>query len=52
MVNHKYQKCWDTQKNTIGEWLSLPFEIGDNRLITAKIVDDCGIEGLKIMEID
>jgi len=52
MVNHKSQKCWDTQKNTIGEWLSLPFEIGDNRLITGKIVDDRGIESLKIKEIE
>jgi len=32
--------------------LSLPFEIGDNRRIAFKIVDDRGIESLKIMEID
>ena len=32
--------------------VSLPFEIGDNRRIAVKIVDDRGIESLKIMEID
>jgi adenine-specific DNA-methyltransferase len=39
-------------KKSHWEWLSLPFEIGDNRRIAGKIVDDRGIEGLKIMEID
>lgn len=32
--------------------VSLPFEIGDNRRIAVKIVDDRGIESLKIIEID
>ncbi|MBL7179935.1 MAG: site-specific DNA-methyltransferase [Desulfobacterales bacterium] len=32
--------------------ISLPFEIGDNRRIAVKIIDDRGIESLKIMEID
>ena len=32
--------------------ISLPFEIGDNQRIAVKIVDDRGIESLKIMEID
>lgn len=32
--------------------VSLPFEIGDNRRIAIKIVDDRGIESLKILEID
>lgn len=32
--------------------ISLPFETGDNRRIAVKIVDDRGIESLKIMEID
>ncbi|MFA4911638.1 MAG: site-specific DNA-methyltransferase [Desulfobacteria bacterium] len=31
--------------------VSLPFEIGDNRRIAVKIVDDRGIESLKIMEV-
>jgi adenine-specific DNA-methyltransferase len=30
---------------------SLPFEIGDNRRIAVKIVDDRGIESLKIIEV-
>ncbi len=30
--------------------VSLPFEIGDNRRIAVKIVDDRGIESLKILE--
>jgi len=32
--------------------ISLPFEIGDNRRIAVKIVDDRGIESLKIKEIE
>jgi adenine-specific DNA-methyltransferase len=32
--------------------VSLPFEIGDNRRIAVKIVDDRGIESLKILEIE
>lgn len=32
--------------------VSLPFEIGDNKRIAVKIVDDRGIESLKIIEID
>jgi len=32
--------------------VSLPFEAGDNRKIAVKIVDDRGIEPLKIMEIE
>ena len=32
--------------------VSLPFEIGDDRRIAVKIVDDRGIEGLKIMGIN
>ena len=32
--------------------ISLPFEIGDNRRLAVKIVDDRGIESLKIMEIN
>jgi adenine-specific DNA-methyltransferase len=31
--------------------VSLPFETGDNRRIAVKIVDDRGIESLKIMEV-
>jgi len=31
---------------------SLPFEIGDNRRIAVKIVDDRGIESLKILEVE
>jgi adenine-specific DNA-methyltransferase len=31
--------------------VSLPFEAGDNRRIAVKIVDDRGIESLKIMEV-
>ena len=31
--------------------VSLPFETGANRRIAVKIVDDCGIESLKIMEV-
>ena len=31
--------------------VSLPFEIGDNKRIAVKIVDDQGIESLKIMEV-
>ena len=31
--------------------VSLPFEIGDNKRIAVKIVDDRGIESLKIMEV-
>jgi adenine-specific DNA-methyltransferase len=32
--------------------VSLPFEAGDNRRIAVKIVDDRGIESLKIMEVE
>ncbi len=32
--------------------VSLPFEAGDNRRIAVKIVDDRGIESLRIMDID
>lgn len=32
--------------------VSLPFEIGDNRRIAVKIVDDRGIESLKIIEVE
>jgi adenine-specific DNA-methyltransferase len=31
--------------------VSLPFEIGDNKRIAVKIVDDRGIESLKILEL-
>ena len=31
---------------------SLPFEVGDNKRIAVKIVDDRGIESLKIMEVE
>jgi len=31
---------------------SLPFEAGDNRKIAVKIVDDRGIESLKIIALD
>ena len=31
--------------------ISLPFESGDNKRIDVKIVDDRGIESLKIMEV-
>ncbi len=32
--------------------VSLPFEIGDNRRIAVKIIDDRGIESLKILEVE
>jgi adenine-specific DNA-methyltransferase len=32
--------------------VSLPFEIGDNRRIAVKIIDDRGIESLKIIEVE
>jgi len=32
--------------------VSLPFEIGDNRRVAVKIVDDRGIESLKIIEVE
>jgi adenine-specific DNA-methyltransferase len=32
--------------------LSLPFEVGKHRRIAVKIVDDRGIESLKIMELE
>jgi len=32
--------------------VSLPFEPGDNKRIAVKIIDDRGIESLKIMEVD
>jgi len=32
--------------------VSLPFELGDNNRIAVKIIDDRGIESLKIMELD
>src|SRR3989338_5145996 len=35
-----------------GGTVSLPFEIGDNKRAAVKIVDDRGIESLKIMEIE
>ncbi len=31
---------------------SLPFEVGDNKRVAVKIIDDRGIESLKILEID
>ncbi|OHB37592.1 MAG: DNA methylase [Planctomycetes bacterium GWA2_50_13] len=35
-----------------GGTVSLPFEIGDNKRAAVKIVDDRGLESLKIMEIE
>jgi adenine-specific DNA-methyltransferase len=32
--------------------ISLPFEIGDNGCVAVKIVDDRGIESLKVIEVD
>ena len=32
--------------------VSLPFEIGDNRRVAVKIIDDRGIESLKIIEVE
>ena len=32
--------------------VSLPFEAGENRRIAVKIVDDRGIESLKIMSLE
>jgi len=32
--------------------VSLPFEIGDNKRIAVKIVDDRGVESLKITEVE
>jgi adenine-specific DNA-methyltransferase len=37
----------ETYRGTV----SIPFEIGDNKRIAVKIVDDRGIESLKIMEV-
>ena len=31
---------------------SLPFEVGDNKRVAVKIIDDRGIESLKILEVD
>lgn len=31
---------------------SLPFVVGDDRGIAVKIVDDCGIESLKIVNLE
>jgi len=31
---------------------SLPFELGDNRCIAVKIVDNRGIESLKVVRLD
>ena len=32
--------------------ISLPFEVGDNRRVAVKIIDDRGIESLKIIEVE
>lgn len=32
--------------------VSLPFEAGDNRQVAVKVVDDRGIESLKIVPLD
>ena len=32
--------------------VSLPFEPGDNKRVAVKIIDDRGIESLKILDID
>ena len=32
--------------------ISLPFELGEHRRIAVKIIDDRGIESLKIVEIE
>ena len=32
--------------------VSLPFDVGENRRVAVKIVDDRGIESLKIVEIE
>jgi hypothetical protein len=32
--------------------VSLPFEVGENRRVAAKIMDDRGIESLKIVEVE
>jgi len=32
--------------------VSLPFEIGENRKVAVKIVDDRGIESLKVISLD
>ena len=42
----------ETQLDKFHGTVSLPFEAGDNKRIAVKIVDDRGIESLKIMEID
>jgi len=31
---------------------SLPFEIGENKCIAVKIIDDRGIESLKVIEVE
>ena len=32
--------------------VSLPFQMGDNRRVAVKIVDDRGIESLKLIEVE
>ncbi len=32
--------------------VSLPFELGEHRRIAVKIVDDCGIESLKVITLE
>jgi adenine-specific DNA-methyltransferase len=39
--------CWKQFHGTV----SLPFEAGDNRKVAVKIVDDRGIESLKVMPL-
>ncbi|QTR52017.1 hypothetical protein [Thiothrix unzii] len=38
--------------NVFHSTVSLPFAAGDHKCIVVKIVDDCGIESLKVMELD
>ncbi|MDY0070947.1 MAG: site-specific DNA-methyltransferase [Porticoccaceae bacterium] len=42
----------DTRLHKFHGTVSLPFEAGDNRKIAVKIVDDRGIESLKVMALD
>ncbi len=41
----------DLLKHFVGT-VSLPFEAGVNKLVAVKIVDDRGIESLKVMKLD
>jgi adenine-specific DNA-methyltransferase len=43
---------WALVKRVYRPAVSLPFEPGDHKRVAVKIVDDCGIESLKTVQVE